>query len=276
MPRTNLLHLKKLIGLLKNKHFMNDSRAYYEVRYAYAGSGQQEEWNQERQHFIANVHIPFIHKWNATPASIVLLTSPDHYRRYYAITSGQWGLIPVYPWTSRVDVEKQLKQIHISIGKRGKHFVSDRNSHIATWLLQQTMPSGLPLQLDEIVEAVWHQKRRSTCVSDEEEENLWRREQVLMQKYKSEGKDYSQAEKLVRAVSRKAESPASEKTRKVLARLKRDKRDLESSEGRHGKRTPLAFALTKLIHELPPLSPAPDPQRVFKRASFLVRLLHTL
>jgi hypothetical protein len=272
----NLTRLKNLVRLLKNEEFIRDSHAYYRARYEYVGSGLQEEWDRRRPQFLIDVHDHFVKKWGATPPGVVLLTSPIHYRKYYAITTGQWGLICVYPWTSQDEVEKQVQEIHTAIGKRGKDFVSDRNIHVADWLSQQTMPKGTRPSTDEIASVVWNQKQGSHCDSDEADEALWKKEQALMRRYRAKGKAYSEAEKLVKAATRRAELPTSEKTRKALARLKQDKSNLESLKEPRKGTTPLAFAVTRLIRQLPPLSPSPDPQRILARASFLARLLNSL
>jgi hypothetical protein len=280
----SLSHLKKLVRLLENKKFIDDSHAYYKTRYDYAGAGSQSDWDLQRPRFIIDIEKPFIKKWSATPPDIVLLTSPAHYRKYYATITGQWGLVPVYPWTSQADVEKEVQHIHASIGKRGKDFVSDRNIHVADWLSHQIMPNGTRPKTEDIATAVWNQARRisrSPEIADEEaaEEARWRKEQELIRKYKAKGKSPHEAERLTTAALRRAEAPASEKARKALARLRRDKIDLQSnlqSNRLLGRTTPLGYALARLLLELPPLSKSPDPERVLARASFLARLLNSI
>jgi hypothetical protein len=201
-PPKDLIRLKKLVRLLENKEFIKDCHTYYRARYEYAGSGLQEGWDKQRPKFITNIHQPFVKKWAATPPPVVLLTSAAHYRKYYAIITGQWGLIPVYPWSSQVEVEKQVREIHTAIGKRGKDFVSDRKIHVADWLSQQTMSTGTQPSTDDIASIVWNQKRISHCDSDEADEAVWRRENALMKRHMSKGKTYSEAEKLVKAALR--------------------------------------------------------------------------
>jgi hypothetical protein len=94
-----------------------------------------------------------------------------------------------------------------------------------------------------------------------------------MRNYLSKGKSRPDAAKLIMAMVRRAASPASEKTRKALERVGKDRTQLEDPKIGPERKDRLALALTMLLRELSPLSPSPDLRRVYDRAAALAIFL---
>ena len=117
------LTLKNVMALLDNPKFIADSRDYwthYNAQSERIGPNKKK-WESQAEDFMHKFLDPFIKKWGgAYPAPDELLSSPLSQETVAATMTGQWGIIPVYPWTTGKEVKDRLKQIQGAIGK--KHF----------------------------------------------------------------------------------------------------------------------------------------------------------
>src|SRR6188508_3625863 len=77
---------------------------------------------------------PFLNKWSAYPLPEELLSPLIRQRKQGAVLKGRWGLIPVYPWTTKQEVTRELKRIQRSIGKMHQDLQTARLALIAKWL----------------------------------------------------------------------------------------------------------------------------------------------
>ena len=272
--------LQKLVALLENPDFIAAGHAYHnQLRTLSLETAQsKEEWERRAPAFMSNVLDPFIENWGAYPPDIELLVSPLRYRKYSARMTGLWGIIPVYPWTTRQEIERQRRQIHRAIGKTHQDFMGNRDALIAKWLSLSHISSstGKPPRSSDIAAVVWGQKKGLKRPSKAQRiaKMSFEREQELMKRHTDKGKTYLEAEQLVYQQVRGKEAPASARVRMALRRIKQDHAELEN-ENRDPKKTDkLGFALTKLLRLilLSPSSP-PDFETVYAKAAELGNLL---
>jgi hypothetical protein len=270
--------LPELAALVENRDFRADCQLYYHNRFFKAkGAENNEEWMTHGQPlFMSTVLNAFIDKWGANPLPVALLRSLGHYKKYYATVNGRWGLIPVYPWTTKQEIEHHARQIHRMIGKSHQDFMEDRRVQIAKWLSSHvSLRTGSPPRYSDIAAVVWGRTKGLKRLSKERgvARLSFDREQALMERYMAKGKTYREAERLVHHQARGKEAPASAMVRMALRRLKREQAKLENHKINPAKSDKLGLALTMLLRELHPLTPDPDLKRVHAKAVALANLL---
>lgn len=115
------LTVETIIALLDNPKFKIDSRHFwkhYQAQLERIGP-DKKKWDRQAEDFMVEFLDPFIKKWGGVyPPPQELLYSPLPQETYAATMTGQWGIIPVYPWTTEKEVKDRLKQIQGAIGKK--------------------------------------------------------------------------------------------------------------------------------------------------------------
>jgi hypothetical protein len=263
-PRT----LRELVNLLEDPEFVKASWAFYKHQYLEVTLGVGRSATEA-----------FISEWGIGPPHPDLLKPPSHWRRFYATVNVRWGLIPVYPWTTKKEIESRTRGIHRVIGKLHEDFMEDRRVLIAKWLTEQVSSvTGQPPSLSEIALVVWGRKEGLTRPSKSRGigKMSFEQERALMRRYKSEGKTNSEAERLIYQRARGTETPAAAMVRMKLRRLKKEQTVLQNHQIDPQGVDRLAYAVTMLLRELHPLAPSQKPEKVYERAVALGKLLTEL
>lgn len=169
--------------------------------------------------------------------------------------TGRWGIIPVYPWTTKKDVTDQLKKIQQRIGKKLIDIEAIRKAQIARWLQDCfiSTDTGAPPRRSTTAEAVWGRKKGLTRLRLEAAINKMSeyRETELLGRYQKKGLSYRQAMQHVYKAARGKEGPASAMVRMALRRHPA-KQFGQTSKITDVKNTDkIGLAISMLLRELP-------------------------
>lgn len=268
MPRQKKgLTPSEIIGLLKNPRFCANARTIYEkARLLHQAAPTQKEWDSRFPKFEAQVIFPFEGKWGATlpPRELV---DPDPRRKpVYAILTGRFGLIPVFPWTTIQEIEKRARQVRRSIGKKHMDLLEESSGLIASWLethnnrgswvgpsrsSRTTVSPGPKLPRGEIASAVWGRKTGLTRPTKEEAIDgiSVEQEEDLFQHYLKEGLSRKEVDRRVYRRLRGTETPAAAQVRMALKRLGQQQRQFRKDLQNPRKADPLGHSLTLLLQE---------------------------
>lgn len=272
--------LQKLVALLDNLNFIADAKDYHRKFTTWYFKTAPSERERQLHVFDRDVIEPFIEKWGAWPPEKNLLVSPSQYKTHYAVTTGLWGIISVFPWTTRTEIEKHTRRIHRAIGRKHKDFLKDRRAQIVEWLSWHcNSATGKAPRRSDIAVAVWGRTKglkrpsKAQVVSKLSNE----RESEMMTRYLAKGMSYREADRAVMQQLRGKEAPASAMVRMAMSRLKRERAELEK-EGRVPRKTDKAgYALTLLLREILFSGPAHvSIDRVRTKAANLANILTRL
>ncbi|MGD9728054.1 MAG: hypothetical protein AB7G68_12460 [Nitrospiraceae bacterium] len=272
-----------LIELLDDPQFIKDSLAYWDAYQQQARriGADKEEWNRQAEAFMSRHLDPFAQRWSAYPPPIELLV-PDRIQRYaYAAMNGQWGIVPIYPWTTQQEVIKRLRKIQRVIGKKHgdtETLRQERNAHIAKWLenCHVSTNTGEKPPRNEIASAVWNRKTGLKRPSLEHaiEQLSEEKETRLLRRYQKEGKTRPEAQRLIYKTARGSEAPASASVRMAMRRLPFGLNKVEAHGPDPRKADPVGVAATLLLRALKPSDQALDPLNpIHYRAAKLCTLL---
>jgi len=272
--------LQKLVALLENPDFIAEAKDYHKKYTAWYLKTAPIEGERERQlpGFNKDVIDPFIKKWGAFPPEKNLLVSSSRYKTHYAIMTGLWGLIPVFPWTTRQEIEKQARQIHRAIGRKHKDFMENRRAQIAEWLSwhRHSVTDKAPRPRD-IAAVVWGRTKGLKRPSKAQgvSKMSFEREQELMKRHKDKGKTRREAQRLVIQQVRGKEAPASAMVRMAKRRMKREQTELEKKVRDPRKTDKSGYALTMLLREIlfSPFVAPPNFEYVHAKAANLANIL---
>ena len=259
------LDLKNIVELLNNKQFIADSRDYrdhYRAQSEKIGPSKTE-WERQAPAFMSKFLDPFMAKWRgAHPLSDELLSSSLWQKKEIATMTGRWGVIPVYPWTTEKDVNRQTKQIQKAIGKQYTNPTAYRLTLIAKWLSDSYLSTRThkPPKLRDIAAAVWERKKGLNRPSKAQAiANLSEgREVELMRAYIAKGKTRLEAERLIYQRVRGNESAAAAQVRTALGRLRKEQDNLKNVISDPQKTDTLGLAITMLLRELPASASSPQ------------------
>lgn len=264
-PKKRGLTLKKIISLLDNPKFKADSRHYwnqYQSQLERMGSNKHI-WENHAEDFMNKYLDPFIKKWGGVyPPPQELLYSPLPQETYAAAMTGQWGIIPVYPWTTEKEVKNRLKQIRRAIGKKHMDFGAIQRAHLAIWLKDNFVSPerDRPPKGSRIASAVWGRKKGLSRPSTEEaiKDLPEEREAALLKRYQEQGKTYREAERLAYKAARGSEAPAAAMVRMAMRRQRSRQGDLKNVITNPRKTDQLALTVTMLLRELPTSKHSPS------------------
>lgn len=252
------LRLKDIVELLANPCFRADSRtfwAHYRTHSDKIGE-DKVEWEREAPAFINSYLDPFIQKWGgAYPASDELLSSPIWQETNDAQLTGRWGIIPVYPWTTKKDVTDQLKNIQQKIGKKRIEIEAIRKAQIARWLQDCfiSTDAGVPPRRSTTAAAVWGRKKGLTRLRLESavQKMSEHRETELLRRYQKKGYSYRQAMQHVYKAARGKEAPAAAMVRMALRRHPAKQLGQKSKMTELRNTDKIGLAMSMLLRELP-------------------------
>jgi hypothetical protein len=279
MPNRNKrLTLEDLVKLLDNPAFISDSHSFHK-KYSdqFLRTAQiPGEWERQWPAFSKDALRPFIKKWGAYPPDKHLLASPKRYKAHYAVMKGLWGIIPVYPWTTRKEIEARARQIHRLIGTKHESFLEDRRVHIAEWLSRyRNAVTGKAPRTIEIATVVWGRTVGLTRSSKSKglSKLSVQHEKALMKSFLAKGMSYKEAERLVYKRAQGTEAPASAMVRMARRRIKHELTELMREVRDPTKSDRPGHALTMLLRELllmpyKPYTP-PDIEVIYEKAAKL-------
>lgn len=270
-PRKRRPIVPEVIAFLDNGEFLEDSREVNRLAALLIESRfEGEEWNipgaelsVEDHGLFEEMGKAFIGKWGILPPVDSKLLDPHPKRpQVDTIITGNWGLIPVFPWTTVKEIQGEARRIRRAIGKRHRDTKdSERRDMIARWLCLQRRADGSRLFSDkEIARHVWGRKtglRRPTKaeaidrLDPLEEETLLRQfKHYFMEQGLEERDARRQAERRVYRRARGSEAPAVAAVRQALRRDKKRReafqRDFEIPQPRDS----ISYALTMLIRTI--------------------------
>jgi hypothetical protein len=272
------LTLQDLVKLLDNRSFISDSHLFHKKYIDQFRKTAQipGEWERQWPAFSKDALRPFIKKWGAYPPDKHLLASPKRYKAHYAVMTGLWGIIPVYPWTTCKEIEERARQIHRVIGRKHESFLEDRRAHIAEWLSRyRNAITGKPPRTSDIATVVWGRTVGLTRSSKSKglSKLSVQQEMALMKTFIAKGMSYKAAERLVYKRAQGTEAPASAMVRMARRRTKHDLAELMREARYPTKSDRLGHALTMLLRELlllpyKPYTP-PDIEVIYEKAAKL-------
>jgi len=190
------------------------------------------------------VALPLGKKWGVAPPLSAELIDPDPRRRYVAaIAAGHWGLVPIFPWTTRRQIEVAARRIRKSMAKQHSDAENPHRVRLAQWLEE----SGFSRR--EIARAVWGRRR-----------GLWRptkaeairglpeaREKELLLRFRKQYPDPKKAERFLYQKIRGSEAPASAAVRAAESRYVEGLEGLNKDLATPVHTEPVSSAVTSLL-----------------------------
>src|SRR5206468_4984865 len=121
-----------VIAMLDDPDFCDESRSVIaEAKVLYAQAANYEEFKEQAMARGQR----FRDRWGVWPPQTGELLDPDPRRRVVeAIGSGDWGIVPVFPWTTDREIQARVKKIRVVISKRHKDALDARKPQLAAWL----------------------------------------------------------------------------------------------------------------------------------------------
>lgn len=243
-----------LLALLDNPNFLKESYQIIQQAAALASQIQRPEWTERVEALIG----PFVRKWGVVPLHSPELANPDPRRpAFEAIFTGRWGVIPVFPWTTKEEIRATARRIQKKLGKVHRDAQNRRRALIAEWLGGNVTPEGRRVfSRSEVARYLFGRtkglKRRSRGaierLSDEEQS-------ALIGRFMSRRLPYREAERRAIRAAQGSEAPASAAVRKAESRYARQRlalaRALEKPENRDRIGCPLTMLLRVLLPEEP-------------------------
>jgi len=152
------LNIREMVALLENKQFCADAlRVIDRGHRLNERPSTQRAWDRQWPAFCRKEVLPFIKKWGALPPPALELVDKDPRQKIaFAILTGRWGFIPIFPWTSQKEIDERAAKIRKAIGKLHKDASGVQLALITQWLRLHENP-GDPKQPSrrEIASVVW-------------------------------------------------------------------------------------------------------------------------
>ncbi len=214
--------VREALALLKNPEFYADCQTIFLVRTT----------NGPLQPMVEN----FIKRWDVVPPRNFALLDPTTPRNEAgAILSGEWGLIPVFPWTTDTDVRRAAGRIRKDLGKRHKDARGVERGRLADWL------SLCGFSAADIVREVFGRKARKVS---------FRQEQRLVRGLKQQGVSYAEIDARVSKQIRSRAHSAEKVAAMAVKRFRDFDRRLKTGLKDPIKVEPIAHALTILLKSI--------------------------
>ncbi len=267
----NGLTIPQMAALLDNPHFCADARAVNEkARRLNERAPTQREWARAWPVFCKRVVAPFVRKWGAFPPTPGLI-KPDPQRKVvFALLTGGWGLIPVFPWTSQKEIQQRASKIRKAVGKLHKDSVNRRRALIAQWLRmhENPKPPTRPTR-SEIAGVVWGRRTGLQRPSREQAIETFpeSRETELLRRYTAQGLSYTAVEERIHRAARGSEARATAAVRMAETRLAREEQEFQKALQSPHRYDDCGYFLTLLLREV--FAPSPVLRAIKLKASLL-------
>jgi hypothetical protein len=236
-PKKNI---RIVIALLENQVFCDEAQHLLTEIAAFAASSPPDD---QRDAFVNQRTTLFVKKWGVPPPHAATLIDPDPARPFAdAIMSGQWGTVPIFGWTTDVEIRAAIKRIRRVVRKRHQDAQIARLAQQARWL------EDCSYSRPEIASAVWgrrkglrrRSKEQAIAVLKEDVEREW------YKKYLAQGREPEVAERLIYKRARGSEAPASATVRMAEHRYEEDLARLNAALASPATSEPISAALTML------------------------------
>ena len=202
--------IPQMVARLSDADFLKDSAQVYEKGGLWHQKyPTQEEWNQHWPKFSQRIIEPFELKWGVSPPQYELLVYIQRRNPLFSVMNGQFGLIPIFPWTPMQEIKKRAATIRKAIGKVHRDSAGYPKGLIAQWVRSHPSKMGkAPRQ--EIARAVWgrttglqrpSQTEAMARLTEEKEVELYSR-------YKGDSASYREVERRVYRYARGSEAQA--------------------------------------------------------------------
>lgn len=268
--------LAEIVALLKDPAFCVDTRAVHQeaVRQLQTAPSRRE-WDRKWPEFANRVVVPFVRKWGALPPEPDLVETDPRQEPVFAILTGRWGLIPVFPWTTHKEIERRARRIRQAIGKVHKDTKGRQLAGISAWLRLHTGRGQKPPPRSEIAAAVWGRRKglRRATVREAIRRLPEAREQELIDRYLTQGLHYQEAQRRLYRRARGTEAPAAAMVRTAEKRHERERQRFMAELQSPRKADPLGHALTALLQEI--ISGSQDLESIRRKTASLRDLLIT-
>jgi hypothetical protein len=248
--------VQRLLRLLRRPAFRRENLALLQDAcplIARLGAKPGPEWEA----FEKDRVVPFAQKWRAWPAMdwwLVLPRQPRAERtdEVLMMLTGEWGLIPVFPWTTDAHVLARTRQIRRRVGKRHRDSVARHRGPLARWLETNGIPRReIPRLLG------WQEgtEKRPMVVHgpeagfehEHDPEAGFEHEQGVMQSLKKRGLSHQAAERRVLHQFRGSEAPAAGRLRQMQWRFDTWRRAAEAALVTPTEADPVSFAVTRAL-----------------------------
>lgn len=269
--KKRLRTVPEAIALLDNPEFVEDAYKVFELSLMWTASKYAgEEWkipesqlsDEERVQF-EEISRAFIQKWWVFPPPFPeLLNLFPKWHQTNAIMTGNWGIIPVFPWTREDEIKEEARRIRRAIGKRHRDAMdNERRRTIALWLWLHRNPDGSQMfSNSDIARYVLEKKsglRRPTTaeaigrLDPEREEVLLRKfKQICMEEGIEADESYQKAQRRVYRHARGSEAPAAAAVRQALQRDSERREALFKDSEKPQPHDPISYAITMLIRAI--------------------------
>jgi hypothetical protein len=251
------LTLPDFVDILKNPKFCAAATEFHSHAVTWVKSvPTRKEWEQKWPEFERKYVLPFLSKWGVVPPPHreVFEDLDPRWEPSFAILTGQWGVIPVFPWTTVEDIKHQRKQIKEATGKVHKDTKEQRRlALIADWMELHLAEGEKPPPRREIASVVWGRK---TDLRRPSKANAVRRfrisgEEELIRRYKEKmGMTHLQAEKRFYRRARGTEAKAAAAVRMAVKRQEEAREEFMRRLQSPKQTDPLGYALTLLLREI--------------------------
>ena len=231
-----------MLALLENQTFADEALHLIKKIAAFMASSPPDN---QRDDFVNQQTTPFIEKWGVPPPQAGALIDPDPARPFAdAIMSGQWGIVPIFGWTTDLEIRAAITRIRGVVRKR------HRDAQIARLVQQARWLEVCGYSRPEIASAVWGRQHGLRRQSKEHAiaglpENV---EREWYQKYLAQGRDPQEAERLIYKRVRGSEALASATVRMAEHRYEEDLAHLNAALASPAASEPISAALTMLYH----------------------------
>ena len=238
---------RRLLRLLRRRNFRRENLALLQEAYpliARLGSKPGREWNT----FLEQRVLPFIQKWRAAPAIDWWLVLPSQTRaerpdEVLMMLTGEWGIIPVFPWTTDADVLARARQIRRRVGKRHRDSVARHRGPLSRWLETNGIPRREIPRLLGWREDGSDRPTAAAALADLSVEQ----EAATIRDLSKSGMSYRAAERRVLRELQGSEAPAAGMLRKMQWRYDDWRRAHEAALASPRLSDPVGFALTRVL-----------------------------
>ena len=244
-----------VIAMLDDPDFCDEARAVIaEAKVLYVQAASYEEFEKQ----VRARAQPFRDRWGVWPPQTGELLDPDPRRRVVeAIGSGDWGIVPVFPWTTDREIQARVKKIRVVISKRHKDALDARKPQLAAWL------QDCGFDQSAIARAIYGRTTglrrptkdkafaRAARKDDDLEDKLFEQyQQELRERGVAEADIRKLAEQRVYRTLRGSEAPAHAALRMTDRRYVEQLEELNTNLPAPIESEPLSYALTRLSHEI--------------------------
>jgi len=202
--------IAQMVALLSDPDFLRGSaQLYNKGSLWHQKHPTQEKWNQHWPKFSQKIIDPFIGTWGVRPPPYELLVYIQKRNPIFSVMNGQFGLIPIFPWTPIQEIRKRAATIRKAIGKVHRDSKGLPKGFIAQWVRSHPSKTGKAPR-EEIARAAWG---RTTGLQRSSQAEVMARitekqEAELYSRYNREGVSYKEVERKIYRHAMGSEAPA--------------------------------------------------------------------